>query len=125
VPADAREWLARVRQAGLSVCLLTNAATDGRVRPVAESLGVPWIVRALKPLPSGYLRAMRLLDTTPETTAMIGDQVFTDVYGGNRLGLYTILVDPMSTREALVTRLVQRPLERLVGRVAKNATCTG
>ena len=116
VPAETREWLERLRRTGLRACLLTNAAGDHRVRPVAESLELPWIVRALKPLPAGFRRAMTLLQTTPETTAMIGDQVFTDIFGGNRLGLYTILVEPLSPREALITKLLQRPLERLVGR---------
>jgi HAD superfamily phosphatase (TIGR01668 family) len=100
--------------------VVTNAASTKRVQPVAEHLGIPWIIRAAKPLPRGYRHAMGLLGTTPATTAMIGDQVFTDILGGNRLGLYTILVDPLpNAREALITRMVQRPLERVVGRVPK------
>ncbi|HOS42632.1 MAG TPA: YqeG family HAD IIIA-type phosphatase, partial [Armatimonadota bacterium] len=49
-------------------------------------------------------------------TAIIGDQLFTDIWGGKRLGLYTILVSPLSPRESLFTRALQRPLERAVGR---------
>ncbi|HOF86860.1 MAG TPA: HAD hydrolase-like protein, partial [Armatimonadota bacterium] len=61
-------------------------------------------------------RAMAMLETTPDTTAIIGDQLFTDIWGGKRLGLYTILVSPLSPRESLFTRALQRPLERAVGR---------
>lgn len=116
VPDEARAWLRAALAAGVRVCLVSNAATARRVQPVAGQFGIPWITRAVKPLSRGYLRAMRVMQTTPATTAAIGDQVFTDILGGNRLGLFTILVDPISDREALVTKLIQRPLERLIGR---------
>jgi HAD superfamily phosphatase (TIGR01668 family) len=114
-------WMAQVKAAGLRACIVSNAATARRVRPVAEELGVPWITRACKPLPGGFHRAMQLLGSTPETTAMIGDQMFTDILGGNRLGLFTILVEPISPHEAWTTSLLQRPLERLLGRVPREA----
>jgi HAD superfamily phosphatase (TIGR01668 family) len=109
-------WVAALAVAGIGACVVSNAATARRVQSVADVLSLPWITRALKPLPYGFRRAMALLDTTPDTTAVIGDQLFTDILGGNRLGLFTILVDPISPREALFTRLVQRPLERMLGR---------
>jgi len=121
VRPDVTAWVGRMRQAGLLLCVVSNAATAGRVRPVADQLGVPWVTRAAKPLPVGFQRGMRLMGTTPATTAVVGDQVFTDILGGNRLGLFTVLVDPVSTREAIITRILQRPLERLIGRVAKDA----
>ena len=116
VPDEAQAWLRSALAAGLRACLVSNAATARRVQPVADLFGIPWVTRAVKPLPRGYRRAMQVMHTTPETTAAIGDQVFTDIFGGNRLGLYTILVDPMSEREAIVTTMIQRPLERLIGR---------
>ena len=119
IAPDVERWVGRLRQAGLTACIVSNAATARRVRPVAERLGLPWVTRALKPLRRGFLRGMRLMGTTPDTTAMVGDQLFTDIYGANRLSLYIILVDPLSPREALLTKLLQRPLERLLGRIAK------
>jgi HAD superfamily phosphatase (TIGR01668 family) len=119
ISPEVARWIEQLRQVGLQACVVSNAATDARVRPVAEHLGLPWVTRAGKPFARGFQRGMYLMNTTPEQTAMIGDQVLTDIYGGNRLGLFTILVEPCSSREALVTRLVQRPLERLIGREAK------
>jgi len=116
VPDEAQAWLRSALDAGMRTCLVSNAATARRVQPVAAQFGIPWVTRAVKPLSRGYLRAMQVMETTPATTAAIGDQVFTDIFGGNRLGLFTILVDPMSEREAIVTKLIQRPLERLIGR---------
>jgi HAD superfamily phosphatase (TIGR01668 family) len=109
-------WLARLRTHHLRACVVTNAATISRVAPIAERLGLPWVTSAYKPLPHGFRRGMSLIDTAPEHTAMIGDLMTMDIVGGNRLGLYTVLVEPMSYREAWGTRWLQRPLEALIGR---------
>jgi predicted HAD superfamily phosphohydrolase YqeG len=61
---------------------------------------------------------MDLLGTSPGETAVVGDQIFTDVLGGNRLGLLTILVMPISPKEFISTQLV-RKLERMVLRYLK------
>ncbi|MDP3775542.1 MAG: HAD hydrolase-like protein, partial [Gemmatimonadales bacterium] len=60
-----------------------------------------------------FLRAMALMGTRPRETALIGDQLFTDVLGGKLLGLRTILVEPLSVREFATTRVIRR-IERLV-----------
>jgi hypothetical protein len=116
VPEEAGAWVRAALATGLRACLVSNAATARRVRPVAEQFGLFWITRALKPLPGGFRRAMAAMSTGPATTAVIGDQMFTDIFGANRLGIFTILVEPMSDREAITTKLIQRPLERLIGR---------
>jgi hypothetical protein len=54
-----------------------------------------------------------MLDAKPEETAIIGDQIFTDILGGHRVGLFTILVPPLSSDEFAWTRLM-RKLERRV-----------
>jgi predicted HAD superfamily phosphohydrolase YqeG len=76
-------------------------------------LGVPVVGWALKPVPLGLWRAMAIMGTRRVTTALVGDQLFTDILGGNLLGIYTILVEPLSTDEFPTTRLVRR-IERLI-----------
>jgi predicted HAD superfamily phosphohydrolase YqeG len=56
---------------------------------------------------------MTIMGTPARQTALIGDQLFTDILGGNLVGMYTILVDPLSSQEFPTTKLVRR-LERLV-----------
>lgn len=109
-------WVGELWEHGLRACMVTNAGRAHRVRPVAEQLGLPWVVRARKPLAGGFRRGLRLLGTSPEETAMIGDMLFTDVLGGNRLGLLTILVEPLSRHESFLARFLHRPLENLIGR---------
>jgi hypothetical protein len=118
-------WVTRLKEAGLLGCIVSNAVTAGRVQPIADRLGLPWITRAMKPFPIAFRAGMRMMGTTPETTAIVGDQLFTDILGGNRLGLYTILVEPFSCSESWHTRLLHRPLERMVGRIAKKRPVQG
>ena len=108
------DWIAGMQHAGLSGCIVTNAGRLSRVRPVAEFLGLPWVATANKPLPWGFARGMRIMGTMPETSAMVGDLMTMDVLGGKRLGIFTVLVEPLSSREALATRVLQRPIERLL-----------
>lgn len=106
------EWVRRVRERGFKVCIASN---NGRLRveTFAKPLGVPFLSRAGKPRRRGLRAALELMGTTPETTALLGDQVFTDILGGNRLGLMTVLVHPIARREFIGTRLVRR-VERVV-----------
>ncbi len=80
---------------------------------LAAALGLPAVTGALKPRRGALRRALSVMGTAPETTALVGDQLFTDILGGNRLGLYTILVRPQSRKEFVLTRLVRR-VERAV-----------
>jgi len=99
-------WIATARGAELRLCIVSNNAGP-RVRHLAESLGLPAVTGALKPGPAALRRALAMMGTTPATTALVGDQLFTDILGGNRLGLHTILVRPQSRREFPLTRLVR------------------
>jgi HAD superfamily phosphatase (TIGR01668 family) len=109
---EAVDWLMRLRKAGFQVCLVSNNSPR-RVEEVAQRLGLPFVARAQKPRRKSFRRALEIMKTRPEETAVIGDQIFTDILGGNRLGLYTILVPPISDKEFIGTRLV-RIIERWV-----------
>ncbi len=112
-PTEAvRQWVGRVREAGVRACIVSNNFS-GRAQAIGRVLDVPVVAAAVKPIPWGFRRAMALMGTRPEQTALIGDQVFTDILGGNLLGVRTILVEPLSEQEFPTTRLVRR-VERLI-----------
>ena len=110
--AVVRGWVARLLRAGLRVCIVSNNSGIWAAQ-VGDVLSVPVVGWALKPIPFGFRRALAIMGTTPRETALVGDQLFTDVLGGNLLGLRTILVEPLSVREFPTTRLIRR-LERLI-----------
>lgn len=112
------EWARRAVQR-FEVCLVSNSMTGRRMRRLADVLGIPGIAVwhwNRKPFTGGVRRAMRMIGSTPETTAMIGDQVMTDVLAGNRAGLHTIWVQQIAEAESISTRILHRPFERCITR---------
>lgn len=110
------DWLASVHDAGIKTCVVSNTHRISRLKRLCEARGIDYVRGVRKPRRNGFRRALEKMGTLPERTAMIGDQIFTDVLGGNRLGLYTILVQPLSREEFLGTRWISRNLERLLFR---------
>ncbi len=54
-----------------------------------------------------FMGALKKLKGKPSNTCVIGDQIFTDILGCNRCGIYTMLVDPISSREFSTTKYVR------------------
>lgn len=106
-------WGAKLLGEGFKVCLVSNNWA-WHVKRIADALGFCMVPRALKPLPVGFLQAMRLLGSERSATAVIGDQIFTDVLGGNLLGLTTVLVPPLSASDNPHTLLLRRIERRLL-----------
>lgn len=109
---ELHEWTRSMHRAGVKLCILSNGRRR-RVSILAQKLQMPYIYGKRKPRKSAFLRAMSMLNTPLHRTAVIGDQLFTDVLGGNRLGLLTILVSPLSEKEFFGTK-VMRYLEKVV-----------
>lgn len=106
-------WLDKLKSEGFQVVILSNN-NKGRVQSFAEPLGIPYVHKARKPLLKSFRKAVAMLGMKPEEIAMIGDQLVTDVLGGNRMGLHTILVIPISPEDEGFTTLVNRRIERFV-----------
>lgn len=113
-PADLRavELFQRLHRLGIRTCLLSNNK-EPRVRAFAEQVDSPYIFKAAKPSRKNYLRAMELMGTDRQTTLFVGDQLFTDVYGANRCGIYGILVKPIDPKEEIQI-VLKRYLEAVV-----------
>ena len=110
--AELRAWARRVAEEGFRVCLVSNNWHE-KVGEIAKELGFEIVPKAIKPLPFAFRRAMALMESTPADTAVIGDQLFTDILGGNSLGLLTILVQPLSASDlphTLALRLIEQRL---------------
>lgn len=100
------QWFRDLNDAGIGVVLVSNAGGP-RADRMAAILGVKAVAPAKKPMGSGYRKALVLLQIPAAEVAVVGDQIYTDVLGGNRAGVTTILVDPVTEREFLLTRLVR------------------
>lgn len=108
---EVAEWLNKLRD-DFQVVIVSNNH-EQRVSAFAEPLTLPYIYRARKPFQLSFQKAMKLMDLAPDEVVVIGDQLFTDVLGGNRLNLYTILVTPVARTDGFWTRFNRR-MERIV-----------
>lgn len=104
-------WLQRLKNAGFQVVIVSNNSRL-RVSSFSEPLSIPYIFRARKPANSAFRRAMELMSLSSRETVVIGDQMLTDVLGGNRLGLHTILVVPIALRDEGIFTKMNRRIER-------------
>lgn len=118
IPANVSRWVSEAQELGFDICVASNG-TKARVRKLAAELGVPAISKAVKPRKRPFRRALEILKASGDVTAVVGDQVFTDVLGGNRMDLYTILINPVSRSELRTTRMVRRVERRVLTRLQK------
>jgi len=110
-------WLGAVKARGFRVGFLSNHEGEGRERLLESLDGNPIVFDARKPRLAGFRRVLEKLNLPPSEVVMVGDQLFTDVWGAKRLGLYCILVRPVAPeREGPLVRL-RRWLERFILRV--------
>ncbi|MFD0871472.1 YqeG family HAD IIIA-type phosphatase [Paenibacillus residui] len=102
------KWLDYLQSLGFKVVIVSNN-NETRVSTFAKPLNVPYIHNACKPSVQSFSKAMEWMGLKPEQIAVLGDQMLTDVLGGNRMGLYTILVQPISlVDEGFFTRINRR-----------------
>ena len=93
--------------------ILSNTNQAKKVKAIAEKLEVPYKIFAKKPLKMEFLKIQRILKMKPENIAVVGDQIFTDVLGGNRCKMFTILVDPIDKKDYWYT-IWKRPIENRI-----------
>ncbi len=112
------EWVKILKQEGFKVCIVSNNSLE-RVREFADTFEIPAIPKAIKPRRKAFRQALEKMQLQSGEVAVLGDQVFTDVLGGNRLGLFTVLVIPVSKQEFIGTKIV-RQAEKYVLKRLKN-----
>lgn len=114
---DARKWIADALSMGFKICILSNNMKKGRIKDIAQELHVSCCGGRgfRKPSKKAYVHALEVLNAPAEETVMIGDQIYTDINGAQKMGIQGILVDPIYHKEALGTKL-WRVRERVSGR---------
>lgn len=91
---EVQAWAQQI-QAQVLLSLVSNNVGYARIKAIAEGMQVPFIASAGKPSRRKLRKAAMEMDLPFEQIAMVGDRLFTDILAGNRLGLFTILVQPM------------------------------
>lgn len=113
-PESVMDWICRVREAGIALCMVSNNFHSQQVEASAAELGCAVVHHAMKPAPFAVRRALAIAGVDASEAVLIGDQVFTDVMAGNLAGVRTILVEPQSTSDLWYTHIF-RVFERAIG----------
>lgn len=114
-PADerAKALFAHLKELGFRACVLSNNK-EPRVKMFCDGVVyTEYIFKAHKPAKAGYLLAMEKMGTHKENTLFVGDQIFTDIWGANRVGVRTMLVQPIHPKEEIQIVLKRYP-EKLI-----------
>lgn len=105
-----REWINVMREHGISLHILSNAKSE-RCEIFAKKVGLPYFAMSCKPLPFKISRAAKKVSKHKSQVALVGDQIFTDIIGGNVAGVQTILLEPIQEETQLSFR-IRRRLEK-------------
>ena len=108
------EWIKNLKDNNIKICILSNTKKKEKAEKIAKMLNLPYIYLATKPLKRGFKKAKKLLNLSNNNKiAVVGDQIMTDVLGANRAGMYSILVEPIKSKDIFVTR-INRIMERKI-----------
>ncbi|MBP3801024.1 MAG: YqeG family HAD IIIA-type phosphatase [Clostridia bacterium] len=110
---EVKKWVKEMKENNIKLYILSNTNDKQKVGKVSNALDIPYVNLAKKPFKKGFLKVQKLLEEKPENIAAVGDQIFTDVIGGNRCNMYTILVEPIQKKEYWYTRW-KRPIEDVI-----------
>ena len=116
---EVEEWAKNLRGQGVKLYILSNSNKKEKVEKVAKKLEIPFKNFAMKPFKKGFLEIQKEIQEEPEHIAVVGDQIFTDILGGNRCNMFTILVDPINPKDYWYTAW-KRPIENKIKSKIKN-----
>jgi len=103
-PKPVADWFNAMHATGVGLVVLSNNRED-RVATFCDGMPVEHISRARKPRRGGYLRAAQVLGLDPARIAVVGDQIFTDVWGARRSGMMAVCVEPIKVKGNLLHRV--------------------
>ena len=112
------EWIDKMKSAGIELHICSNGK-PGRLTRFSNNVNLPCFYMSLKPLPFKIVKLVKKLGFKREEVALIGDQLFTDILGGNRVGITTILTNPISKNDYFLTYINRMRENNKIRRLSK------
>ena len=119
MPENVFNWAKEMKGQGIKLIIVSNSNKKEKLEKISNMLDVKYILFAKKPLKSGLMKATKELEEEVNRIAVVGDQIFTDVIGGNRCKMYTILVEALDNKDFWYTAW-KRPIENKIKNKIKN-----
>ena len=109
-----KEWMDNMKNEGIKFCIASNSLKKDKIEKVAKMLDIPYVHFSVKPTKIGLKKAKQILGIeNNENIAEVGDQLFTDVLGTNRMKMFSILTEPLCEEKVKINNL-KRKLEKRV-----------
>lgn len=111
---ELRNWIKEVKSKDIKLYIVSNSMSEKMVRRISKELNVQFYYKAGKPSTKG-LKAVSSLypEIQKSQILMMGDQLFTDVWAGNRFNVHTLLVKRINKKEIFISK-IKRPFERII-----------
>ena len=113
--SEVKDLIDKLKDMGFTVILMSNSSKK-RVLPFRNTLEIDSCASAKKPFSSGYKKIMKVYKLESNKIACIGDQLLTDIWGANKMGMTSILVNPLSKKDRKVT-YINRVIEKLLFKI--------
>ena len=107
-----KDLIEKLKENGFKVIIFSNSGKK-RLAPFKKILEVDCSYLSRKPFQKKFKKVLKEYKYTQSEVTMIGDQIMTDIYGGNRMGIFTVLVKPISKKESLPTK-INRVIEKKI-----------
>ena len=111
-----KEWVIEAKKY-FKIHLVSNNPSRKRIKHIAKQLDLSFTFRAGKPGTRAILKYINEINAKVEEVAIIGDRIFTDVLAGNRIGIYTILVNPIDSNTKQNISSKTRMIENIIANV--------
>ena len=119
MPSKTKDLFISLKQKGFKIIIFSNSPKK-KLNKYKEYLNVDGIHMALKPLSKNFKKVINNYDLKPNQTAIIGDQLLTDILGGNKIGITTILVNPITEKDSIFTLLNRFIEKRIMKKLKQN-----
>ena len=112
VNTQVKALIGELRGMGFKMCVVSNNGEE-RVSSFARAVRIPYVCHAKKPGTKGYMQALKLLDVQKDSAMSVGDQLFTDMWGANNAGIFSVLTKPIAGDPTIKIKL-KRVGEKIV-----------
>ncbi len=108
------DWVNYMKDNNIRLCCVSDTNSIKKQKMIINALNVNVIINACKPFKKGFKKGLKYINLNNTEVAMVGDQIFTDILGGNLLGIYTIYVEPADLEDEDFLISIRRPIERII-----------
>ena len=101
-----------LKEKGFKIIIFSNSGKS-RLKPFKDELEVDCSASSMKPFKKKFLKVLDEYGYQINEVAIIGDQLLTDIFGGNKIGITTILVNPVGKKDLFFTK-INRCIEKSI-----------